>query len=77
MPQRSPISLRMFLFAALMVLSTLFTPLVHAQAGKQSEPLFKTISALDAKLFDACNHCDLWKATRVVSYEHNHEWLAT
>ena len=68
---------RRFLPAALTVISTLLTPRVHDQAGVQSKPLFETISALDAKLFDACNHCDLWKATRVISYEHNHEWLAT
>lgn len=52
-------SLRMFLLAGPTVISTLLTPLVHAQAGGQSEPLFKIISALDAKLFDAWNHCDL------------------
>ena len=47
------------------------------RSGRQVEPLFKTISALDAKLFGACTHCDLWKVTRVISYEHNHVWLAT
>src|SRR5271156_4501524 len=32
---------------------------VHAQAAP--DPLFQTIQALDAKLFDAYNHCDLEK----------------
>jgi len=32
---------------------------VYAQSGAQSGTLFKTIQALDTKLFDAYNRCDL------------------
>jgi hypothetical protein len=34
---------------------------VHAQAAPAPDPLFQTIQSLDAKLFDAYNHCDLEK----------------
>jgi len=34
---------------------------VHAQAAPAPGPLFQTIRSLDAKLFDAYNHCDLEK----------------
>lgn len=32
---------------------------IYAQSNAQSGSLFKTIQALDSKLFEACNHCDL------------------
>jgi hypothetical protein len=34
---------------------------VHAQTAAAPDPLFQTIQSLDAKLFDAYNHCDLEK----------------
>ena len=34
---------------------------VHAQTAPAPDPLFQTIQSLDAKLFDAYNHCDLEK----------------
>jgi hypothetical protein len=34
---------------------------VHAQAAPAPDPLIRTIQSLDAKLFDAYNHCDLEK----------------
>jgi ketosteroid isomerase-like protein len=34
---------------------------VHAQAAPAPDPLFQTIQSLDAKFFDAYNHCDLEK----------------
>lgn len=37
----------------------LFSLPVHAQSSGQPDPLLKTIQALDTKLFDAYNHCDL------------------
>jgi ketosteroid isomerase-like protein len=43
----------------LLVLPTLACTLANAQSGAQPDPLFKTIQALDTKLFDAYNHCDL------------------
>ena len=58
--QRKTIAnLKRFLPVALTIFSALFTPSVHAQSDMQSDALFKTIQALDAKLFDAYNHCDL------------------
>jgi ketosteroid isomerase-like protein len=48
-------SLRIFLF----ILPALCATFANAQSGKQTEPLFATVKALDAKLFDAYNHCDL------------------
>jgi hypothetical protein len=38
-----------------------------AQSNAQSGALFKTIEALDAKLFDAYNHCDLATLGAMVS----------
>jgi uncharacterized protein (TIGR02246 family) len=34
---------------------------IQAQAAPAPDPLFQTIQALDAQLFDAYNHCDLEK----------------
>lgn len=34
---------------------------IHAQTAPAPDPLFQTIQSLDAKLFDAYNHCDLQK----------------
>ena len=47
-----------FIFTALLA-----APLahIHAQAAPAPDPLFQTIQSLDAKLFDAYNHCDLEK----------------
>jgi hypothetical protein len=38
-----------------------------AQATEQHDPLFNTIQSLDAKLFDAYNHCDLATLGAMVS----------
>lgn len=38
-----------------------------AQSSAQPDPLFKTIQSLDAKLFDAYNHCDLTTLGAMVS----------
>ena len=38
-----------------------------AQAPKQPDALFQTVKALDAKLFDAYNHCDLETLGSMVS----------
>jgi ketosteroid isomerase-like protein len=60
-------NLKRYLLAASLVLSTLFTPVVHAQSDSQSDALFKTIQTLDTKLFDAYNHCDLTTLSAMVS----------
>jgi len=60
-------NLKRYLLVASLVLSTLFTPMVHAQSDSQSDALFKTIQALDTKLFDAYNHCDLATLGAMVS----------
>ena len=51
-------SLQALLFTALLA-----APLAHnhAQTAPAPDPLFQTIQSLDAKLFDAYNHCDLEK----------------
>jgi len=48
---------------AILFTALLAAPLahVHAQAAPAPDPLFQTIRSLDAKLFDAYNHCDLEK----------------
>jgi len=48
---------------ALLFIALLAAPLahIHAQAAPAPDPLFQTIQSLDAKLFDAYNHCDLEK----------------
>ena len=48
---------------ALLFTALLAAPLAHAhaQAAPAPDPLFQTIQSLDAKLFDAYNHCDLEK----------------
>ena len=52
---------------ALLVGSLLLAPAcIHAQAAPDSD-LFKTIHGLDAKLFDAYNHCDLATLGAMVS----------
>jgi len=47
----------------LLLIALLAAPLahIHAQAAPAPDPLFQTIQSLDAKLFDAYNHCDLEK----------------
>lgn len=40
---------------------------VHAQSGAQSGSLFETVRALDSKLFQAYNHCDLTTLGAMVS----------
>lgn len=60
-------NLKRYLLVAPLVLSTLFAPLVHAQSETQPNALFKTIQTLDAKLFDAYNHCDLTTLGAMVS----------
>ena len=39
----------------------------QSQSDSQSDPLFKSILSLDAKLFDAYNHCDLSTLGAMVS----------
>jgi ketosteroid isomerase-like protein len=56
-------SARLFLFVVLAFCSMRAT--AHSQA--QPDPLFKTIQSLDAKLFDAYNHCDLTTLGSMVS----------
>src|SRR4029077_16323494 len=48
---------------ALLLTALLAVPLahIHAQAAPAPDLLFQTIESLDAKLFDAYNHCDLEK----------------
>lgn len=65
--QRKPLNFKRFLLLALIFLPTSFTPLVYAQSDTQPDALFKTIQALDAKLFDAYNHCDLATLGAMVS----------
>ena len=60
-------NLKPYLLVASLVLSTLFTAMVHAQSDSPSDALFKTIQALDTKLFDAYNHCDLTTLGAMVS----------
>jgi ketosteroid isomerase-like protein len=56
-------SLHLFLLV-LLVLSSIPA---DAQSGAQPDPLFTTIQSLDAKLFDAYNHCDLATMGAMVS----------
>jgi hypothetical protein len=50
------------LLPAVLMTALLAAPIAHVQAQNQaSDPLFQTIQSLDAKLFDAYNHCDLLK----------------
>jgi hypothetical protein len=60
-------NLKRYLLVVSLVLSTLFTPMVYAQSDSQPDALFKTIQTLDAKLFDAYNHCDLTTLGAMVS----------
>jgi ketosteroid isomerase-like protein len=60
-------NMKRYLLVAPLVLSTLLAPLVHAQSETESDALFKTIQTLDAKLFDAYNHCDLTTLGAMVS----------
>ena len=52
---------------ALLVLSVLSSLPANAQAPPRADPLFKTIQALDTKLFDAYNQCDLATLSAIVS----------
>jgi hypothetical protein len=56
--EKTLVPLQVLLFTALLA-----APLahIHAQAAPAPDPLFETIRSLDAKLFDAYNHCDLEK----------------
>jgi ketosteroid isomerase-like protein len=56
-------SLHLFLLV-LLVLSRIPA---DAQSSAQPDPLFTTIQSLDAKLFDAYNHCDLATMGAMVS----------
>ena len=51
----------------LLVLSALCGVCAKAQSVAQPDPLFLTIKSLDAKLFDAYNHCDLTTLGAMVS----------
>ena len=50
-----------------LVFSLLCAPRSHPQTSVEPDPLFKTIKSLDAKLFDAYNHCDLTTLGAMVS----------
>jgi hypothetical protein len=50
--------MKALLFTVLLALSLAH---IHAQATPAPDALFQTIRSLDAKLFDAYNHCDLEK----------------
>jgi ketosteroid isomerase-like protein len=55
------------LHLVLLVLLALCGSRADAQSTAQQDPLFKTIESLDAKLFDAYNHCDLTTLGTMVS----------
>ena len=55
------------LYVFLLVLLALCGTRAKAQSDAQSDPLFLTIKSLDAKLFDAYNHCDLTTLGAMVS----------
>jgi len=61
-------SKNLLLFALLAVTAIATTP-THAQSKSdaQPDPLFQTIQALDTKLFDAYNNCDLTTLGNMVS----------
>jgi len=52
---------------SLFVVSAFSQCAVHAQSNPQPDSLYKTVLALDAKLFDAYNHCDLVTLGSMVS----------
>jgi hypothetical protein len=51
----------------LLLLLALVGLLARAQSAAQPDPLFETIKSLDAKLFNAYNHCDLGTMSAMVS----------
>ena len=51
----------------LAVLLSVYALHAHAQSSPQPDPLFKTVEALDAKLFNAYNRCDLTTLAAMVS----------
>ena len=51
----------------LLLLLALCCMRIEAQSVAQPDPLFLTIKSLDAKLFDAYNHCDLTTLGAMVS----------
>jgi ketosteroid isomerase-like protein len=53
-----------FLLPLAFLFATLSSP---AQTSKSPDPLFVTVKSLDAKLFDAYNHCDLETLGAMVS----------
>ena len=52
---------------SLVVLFGLFSSHACAQSTEPSDALFKTIQLLDARLFDAYNHCDLTTMASLVA----------
>jgi hypothetical protein len=56
------------LYVSLFALAVCAMP-VSAQSTTEPDPLFATIKSLDAKLFDAYNHCDLATLGAMVSDE--------
>lgn len=60
-------NLKRSLLPFLLVLLVLSRIPADAHSGAQPDPLFTTIQSLDAKLFDAYNHCDLTGLGAMVS----------
>lgn len=67
MPWKKPFHL----FSPILIIFVGMSAITHAQAPAQadphSDPLYKTILALDTKLFDAYNRCDLATLGAMVS----------
>jgi ketosteroid isomerase-like protein len=61
------VSLKRSLFLCSPLLTAVCMLPIHCQSGSQPDPLFETVKALDAKLFDAYNHCDLTTLGTMVS----------
>jgi hypothetical protein len=61
------LKLKRSLRSLLVVLSALWGMRAEAQSVAQADPLLATIKALDAKLFDAYNRCDLTTLGGMVS----------
>jgi hypothetical protein len=57
----------LFLLTAALTVAAPFATAQPSQGLPPADPLYKTIAALDAGLFDAYNHCDLAKLGSMVS----------
>lgn len=63
----SPLNVKRSAGFFLILLQAVCLPAVRAQTAAQPDPLFTTIKGLDAKLFEAYNHCDLSTLGAMVS----------